>query len=226
MARLLKPILCYVTDRSSLPGGETSLLSVIERAAAAGVDWIQIRERDLSAAKLAALTRKALERAAAISPNAPRIIVNDRLDVAVAVRAGGVHLGETSLPPMEVARWVKSPAGRSAAGEGFLVGASCHSLGAARAAEAAGADYVFFGPVFVTPSKAEFGSPQGLEYLAEVSRALKIAVLAIGGVTLDNAASCLAAGASGIAAIRLFQNAGDFSATVSSLRRAAASPAD
>jgi thiamine-phosphate pyrophosphorylase len=103
----------------------------------------------------------------------------------------------------------------------FLIGVSCHSLEAAKSAAGEGADYLFFGPVFATPSKAAFGAPQGLEPLAEVCRAVSTPVLAIGGITVANAAACLAAGASGIAAIRLFQDAPDMLALVHSLRKLA-----
>jgi thiamine-phosphate pyrophosphorylase len=91
-------------------------------------------------------------------------------------------------------------------------------LTAAARAAGDGADYIFFGPIFPTPSKVKFGPPQGLERLAEVCGAIKIPVLAIGGITLENAASCLAVGASGIAAIRLFQDAPNISTLVASLR--------
>jgi thiamine-phosphate pyrophosphorylase len=90
---------------------------------------------------------------------------------------------------------------------------------AARSAASGGADYLFFGPIFSTPSKAAFGAPQGLERFAEVCRAVSIPVLAIGGITLANASACLAAGASGIAAIRLFQDARDMSSLVQFLRK-------
>ena len=104
--------------------------------------------------------------------------MNDRLDVALAANAAGVHLGENSLPLEAVAEWRRS-SGRT----DFLIGVSCHSLDAARAAERGGADYIFFGPVFATPSKAAFGPPQGIERLREVCAAVKIPVLAIGGIT-------------------------------------------
>ena len=136
---------------------------------------------------------------AAAQGSATRILVNDRLDVALAVSAAGVHLGEQSLPVAAVQRWRKA----GPAPTGFLLGASCHSLEAAVEADRAGADYIFFGPVFATPSKAAFGPPQGLDPLAEVCQSVRIPVLAIGGVTLETAAACLAAGASGLAAIRL-----------------------
>jgi thiamine-phosphate pyrophosphorylase len=217
------PLLCYVTDRRSLSETESAeqretLLRKIEAAAEAGIDWIQIREKDLSGKGCSSLTREALQRAAKSyggKTTATHIVVNDRLDVAVAERAGGVHLGEKSLPLAEAKRLVGSRAERNE----FLIGVSCHSLEAARAAARGGADYLYFGPVFATPSKAAFGAPQGLARLAEVCHAVSIPVLAIGGITLVNAADCFDAGASGIAAIRLFQDARDISSLVQSLRK-------
>jgi len=197
-----------------------ALLQKIEAAVAAGIDCIQIREKDLSGKECAALTREALQRAAqaaASKEKPPRIIVNDRLDVALSERAGGVHIGENSLPAQDARRLV------NAHGEvkDFLIGVSCHSLDAARLAAEGGADYLFFGPVFATPSKSVYGAPQGLERLAEICRTVSISVFAIGGVTLENASSCFAAGASGIAAIRLFQDAEDIAALVQALRKMA-----
>ena len=214
-------ILCYVTDRHSLSEArkaQETLLSKIEAAAAAGVDWIQIREKDLSGRDCGLLTREALQRAArSTSSNAAptRILVNDRQDVALSERAGGVHLGEDSVPLLEAKRLANA----QAQGQDFLIGVSCHSLEAARSPASARANYLFFGPVFATPSKAAFGAPQGLDRLAEVCRAVSIPVLAIGGIALANASDCLAAGASGIAAIRLFQDARDMSSLVQSLRK-------
>jgi len=190
----------------------------METAAAAGVDWIQIREKDLSGRDCGLLTREALQRAAksrAGNATPTRILVNDRLDVALSEGAGGVHLSENSLPLPEAKRLVRA----QALSQDFLIGVSCHSLEAARSAASGGADYLFFGPIFSTPSKAAFGAPQGLERFAEVCRAVSIPVLAIGGITLANASACLAAGASGIAAIRLFQDARDMSCLVQSLRK-------
>jgi len=216
-------VLCYVTDRRSLAATESgdlqkSLLTKIEAAAGAGVDWIQIREKDLSGRDCGSLTREALQRAAkapASSVAPARILVNDRLDVALSERASGVHLGENSLPLPAAKRLANGQVQRP----DFLIGVSCHSPETARAAANDGADYLFFGPVFATPSKAAFGAPQGLERLAEVCRAVSIPVLAIGGITLANAPACLAAGASGIAAIRLFQDAPGMSSLVQSLRK-------
>jgi thiamine-phosphate pyrophosphorylase len=209
------PLLCYVTDRRALRVANpaeslAALTQKIEEIAAAGVDWVQIREKDLTASDLASLTRRALPIAAQPSAKrscAIRVLVNDRLDVALAERAGGVHLGEKSLPPREAKRLIQSTPVKQTIGESFLTGVSCHSLEAAEAAEREGADYIFFGPIFATPSKETFGPPQGVERLREVCRSVSIPVLAIGGITLDNAESCMVAGAAGIAAIRLFQDA-------------------
>ena len=218
-----------MTDRSALalsPDSEqtNALIRKIAEVAVAGIDWIQIREKDLSAKQLAALTREALnavqrQRLQPVeaskleskqqSPKPPartRIIVNDRIDVAIAERADGVHLGENSILAAEARRLVQSAQQKGILADHFLIGVSCHSLEAAKSAEIAGADYVFFGPIFPTPSKAQYGEPQGLDRLAEVCREVSIPVLAIGGRTLDNAPSGLQAGASGLAAIRLFQD--------------------
>jgi thiamine-phosphate pyrophosphorylase len=193
--------LCYVTDRKALasPAGEATrlLLEKMESAARAGMDWIEIREKDLFGRELFELTREALRR---ISPSC-RILVNDRLDVAIAAGAGGVHLGESSVPVSEAKQVVREKTRRT----DFLVGASVHSLEAAQAAEKSGAHYLIFGPVFETPSKAAFGEPQGVEQLAKVSRSVSIPVLAIGGISAQKIRECVAVGSSGIAAIRLFQ---------------------
>src|SRR6266571_1269148 len=217
------PTLCYVTDRSSLPGVQTAGATAAFRrkvaaAAAAGVDWIQIREKNLSGRDCVLLTREALQlaaRATAGNATPTRILVNDRLDVALSEGAGGVHLGEKSLPIQEAKRLVDARGHQ----KDFLIGVSCHSLQSAESAANGGADYLFFGPVFATPSKAAYGPPQGLDRLREVCRAVSIPVVAIGGVTLENAASCYAAGAAGIAAIRLFQDAPEISSVIQVLRK-------
>jgi len=222
-----KLILCYVTDRRSLqvPAQEDSLELILEKmelAAAAGIDWIQLREKDLSGMQSIVLTREALRRVSNRSHQAPapaRIIINDRLDVAIAERAGGIHLGENSLNVQDAKRLVAASQSAQTIPSDFLLGVSCHSLEAAQSAAAAGADYIFFGPVFATPSKVEYGPPQGLARLAEVCSSVKIPVLAIGGITAENAPAGLSAGASGIAAIRLFQDSPDLAATVNTLRQ-------
>jgi thiamine-phosphate pyrophosphorylase len=206
--------LCYVTDRKALPGPPDeqirSLLHKIEAAAHAGVDWVQIREKDLDARVLAALVKEAKTRAGTNC----RILVNDRLDVALAVGADGVHLGEISLPVGEVRRFLEEWKGV----EPVVVGVSAHSVPAAKMAEEQGADYVVFGPIFATPSKLQYGPPLGPEQLADACKSISIPVLAIGGVTLQNAQECVRAGAAGIAAIRLFQDKGAIGETVRTLR--------
>jgi len=206
--------LCYVTDRRALPGPPEAqirlLLERIDSAARAGVDWIQIREKELEARQLLLLSQEAKRRAGARC----RIFVNDRLDVALAAGAYGVHLGERSLPVLEAKRFLRA---RKAAGE-FLVGVSTHSVKAVQEAEANGADYVYFGPVFATPSKLAYGAPQGIEQLAAACRAASIPVIAIGGITLENARQCEAAGVAGIAAIRLFQEVSTIESVVRALR--------
>jgi thiamine-phosphate pyrophosphorylase len=197
------PILCYVTDRkqlsASISGQCAVLIEKIVQVAAAGADWIQIREKDLDAAQLTAL---ACQTIAKVSP-ACRMIINDRLDIACASGAAGVHLGEKSISIADA----RSFAHTRGISKSFLIGASVHSLQAAQAAEADGADYLIFGPLFATPSKLSFGAPQGLARLEEICRSTAIPVLAIGGITPENAPECYAHGVAGIAGIRIFQEA-------------------
>lgn len=139
-----------------------------------------------------------------------RLLVNDRSDIARAAGADGVHLTSQSLPA-EVIRKTYGPE--------FLIGVSTHALNEARAARVGGANFVVFGPVFETESKREFGAPQGLSRLAEVTSELHgFPVVAIGGITLENAEECFKAGASGVAAIRLLNDAERMSSIVENLR--------
>jgi thiamine-phosphate pyrophosphorylase len=181
-------IRCYITDRKTL--GPEPLLDAIARNLAAGVDWIQIREKDLSARALFDLVAAAVKLS---NPHASRIIVNTRADVAIAAGAAGVHLPSGS----PAARFWRRP--------GFLIGVSCHTLEEVRQAEAEGADYAVFGPVFAPLSKSSPLEPRGLEVLAQASAAVRIPVLALGGVTRENSAACISAGAAGIAGVSLFQ---------------------
>jgi thiamine-phosphate pyrophosphorylase len=199
----VKPIVCYVTGRKSLGEADSreTLVAWIRAAAEAGVDWVQIREPEMAARDLLALTRAAVVACASRA----RVLVNDRLDVALAAGAAGVHLRGESMPAREVVPWLR--AGNAPAE--FVVGVSCHSLEEARRAEDAGASYLFFGPVFETPAKKQFGAPQGVARLAEVCREVRIPVIAIGGMSRDRSPECLRAGASGIAAIRMFQEASE-----------------
>lgn len=205
-------LLCYVTDRQLLQSQQSSgaspsedLVARIERAVAAGVDWIQIREKDLPARELLELTRRAIAATRQEANAHTRVIVNDRLDVAIAAGAAGVHLGGDSIPVAEAVQWCRA----GNAPPDFMVGASCHDVPAAIEVERADGNYVFFGPVSETPAKMKFGPPQGIGKLAEVCQSVQIPVLAIGGIDEKNAGACVRAGAAGIAAIRLFQQPRD-----------------
>ena len=212
------PRVCYVTDRKALSaaGPCEGARETIAAAIQAGADWVQIREKDLPARELLALVRAAVAMAATgRRAHAARVTVNDRLDVALAAGAAGVHLGGESLALGDVVRWCR---GGNAPAQ-FLAGVSCHSIEQARQAERAGASYIFFGPIFDTPSKRAFGQPQGVARLEEVCRAIRLPVMAIGGVNEENAAACLRAGAAGIAAIRLFQQSRDIGALGQTLAR-------
>ncbi len=188
-------IRCAITDRRQLPPG-TALLDIIARHLRVGIEWIQIREKDLWARELAGVVAGALA-----LPNlaGSRILVNTRADVALATGAAGVHLPAGS-PPAKILR--------SIAPSGFLIGVSCHTIEEVRAAEGEGVDYALFGPVFAPRSKPSDLPPHGLEALAEAAHAVRIPVLAIGGITQANTAQSVAAGAAGIAAISLFQEPG------------------
>jgi len=155
-----------------------------------------VRERDLGARDLAAFVRAAV---AAARPG--RVLVNDRLDVALTAGADGVHLRATSLPAA-AARAVASRLGRP----DFLIGVSTHAVDEAREAEAGGADFVVAGPVFETPSKLPYGPPLGPDRFAEVCRAVRIPVLAIGGINLENFREPLSRGAAGVAAIGMLSD--------------------
>jgi len=185
--------LYYITDRRQIKS--RTLDARIAGAIAAGVDWVQIREKDLPARSLLALTEAALE--SARQQGRARVIVNDRLDVALAAKAHGVHLGTLSMPVDLV---------RRLAPREFVVGVSCHSLEEALAAQAAGADYILLGPIFATPSKLPYGPPLGVSKLREVTSQVSVPVFALGGITLDRVALCRQNGAAGIAGIRIFQD--------------------
>jgi len=166
---------------------------LIHEAIRGGLDVVQIREKDLATGELLELVKGAVDAARGTST---RIVVNDRLDVALAAGATGVHLGTQSLPARVVRKQVPKD---------FLVGVSCHSLEEALSTEPAGADYVVLVPIFETPSKLPYGPPLGLGKLREVTTRVKMPVLALGGITVERVRSCLEAGATGIAGITLFQ---------------------
>ncbi len=209
--------LYYITDRIQFRGDEPerrrALLEKIAEAAHAGVDYIQLREKDLSARDLEMLAKEAVAvlrsvpsktdaRELQTNPRT-RLLINSRTDVALAASAAGVHLRADDLSPSAVRNLISLSAHRPLPTDHFFISASCHCIEDVLRAESEAADFAVFAPVF---GKHQFPAtrPTGLAALQEACRA-KIPVLGLGGVTLDNAESCLRAGAAGIAAIRLFQ---------------------
>jgi thiamine-phosphate pyrophosphorylase len=184
-----------VTDRHATGG--RPLVDVVTACLAAGLPAVQVREKDLGAGELHALARALRERTRSTGA---RLLVNDRVDVALAVRADGVHLPVAGLPPA-VARTLLRP--------GTLLGCSTHSAEEARRAAEAGADYVVFGPIYDTPSKRVYGPPRGLETLATLAGQVGCPVIAIGGVTADRLPELREAGAAGVAVIRALLAAPD-----------------
>jgi thiamine-phosphate pyrophosphorylase len=179
--------LCLVTDRTQTRGRD--LVVVVVECLAAGLPAVQVREKDLGAADLAVLCRRLLEPARAVGA---MLVVNDRVDVALAVGAGAVQRTHASLPVDDI---------RAIAGRRLRIGASVHSLQDAVDAELEGADWVTYGPVYETPSKRPYGPPQGLARLADVARGLRIPVIAIGGITPERVKDVREAGARGVAVI-------------------------
>jgi thiamine-phosphate pyrophosphorylase len=197
-------LLCYITDRKSLE--PRPLLLCIREAVQAGIDLLQVREKDLPTRALLELVESAV---AAAKGSSTRIVVNDRLDIALAAEADGVHLGTQSIPPQAV---------RKRVAEGFLLGVSCHSCEDVRRAEASGADYVVLGPIFETPSKMAYGPPLGLAALREAAIVTRIPILALGGINVERVRGCLEAGAAGVAGIRIFQDAPQLAVRVREIR--------
>jgi thiamine-phosphate pyrophosphorylase len=194
-------LLYYITDRTQFPANQTErrarLLEKISEAASAGVDYLQLREKDLTGRELESLAKEAVHWVRK-SGSCTRLLINSRMDVALAAGAAGVHLRSNDVSPADV-RKIWQQANPSVQP---IIAVSCHNEAEVISAQNAGADFVVFAPVF--EKKGTSAPTRSLEELRNVSRH-KIPVLALGGVTLQNAASCIAAGASGVAAIRLFQ---------------------
>lgn len=193
----MEPILCLITDRVRFGSTwETALVDRVAAAAREGVHLVQIRERDLDGGSLARLVSACV---AAVRGTRTRVLVNDRLDVALATGAHGVHLRADSFG---------APRVRAAAPAPLLVGRSVHSVAAAvSAARGGGLDYLIFGTVFESASKPG-RAPAGLDELAAVARATHLPVLAVGGITRGRIGEVMAAGASGVAAIGMFDTPG------------------
>lgn len=194
-------------------GGLVPDLAAAVRAALAGLPAgavaVHLRDKAMPSRDLLALARAVR---AVCGAAGQLLLVNDRLDVAVAAGAAGVHLPSNGLPPEEARRLLPP---------GALVGVSCHSPGDVARAAAGGADFATFGPVFDTPSKHRFGAPVGLERLAEAAR-IGLPLLGLGGVDPANAEQVLGAGAHGVAAIRAWLGAPDPGAAVRALLAACA----
>jgi thiamine-phosphate pyrophosphorylase len=184
--------LYLISDRRLAPGGDLpALLGRALQDIPAGTVAVQLREKDLDADALRAL---ALDVLAVTRPAGVPLLINDRVDVALAVQADGVHLAGHSLPAAEA---------RALLGPNRVLAASTHSLAEATAAFTGGCDFATFGPVFQTPSKARYGAPLGLDKLREACAALApFPLVALGGVSSDNGAQCRAAGAEGVSVIR------------------------
>lgn len=214
MKRLIQdrstPLVYLITDRRLLAQQEsrsnlTVLIDFADRAAAAGVDMVQIRERDLPARDALFLTESIAQ---SVHRTGARVLVNDRADIAASSGAG-VHLTTRSLPVQAV---------RAAFGSQMMVGVSTHTFDEAKLADEGGADFVVFGPVFETASKREYGEPVGVEALHEVATRVQIPVLALGGINLSNFRKALDAGAAGVAGISMFTNAQDLNGLVAAIK--------
>jgi thiamine-phosphate pyrophosphorylase len=200
--------LYYITDRRLFPGDaaeqERQLLAKIGECAAAGVDLVQLREKDLSTHALEELAGKAL---AALGSSGTRLLINSRTDVALACGAHGIHLPANDLAASEVRAIFARAGSGSPVVYVPIIGMSAHSLAEVASAEAHGADFAVFGPVF---EKSGTANRDGLNQLRQICHRSESAqppmpVLALGGITLENTRQCIEAGAAGIAAIRLFQ---------------------
>jgi thiamine-phosphate pyrophosphorylase len=224
---LLVLLIYYITDRSQFAGSEaerrTQLLRTIRNAAAAGVDYIQLREKDLAIRELELLAREVLHLIRA--EGRARLLINHRTDVALAVGADGVHLTGTDIAASDA----RALAAKSRPVSEFLIAASCHSAQEVRLAEAHGADFAVLAPIFEKANVVKDGI--GLEELRRATRKddpdLRVEagdtrrsfpVFALGGVDVERARLCAAAGAGGIAGIRLFQQCPNLPALVRSLR--------
>ena len=177
-------------------GLEEALKQKVRAAFSARVDYVQVREKDLPARRLALLVE---ELAASAEKQNSRLLVNERWDVAACCGADGIHLPADFVPPSLL---------RSLAGKAMILGVSCHWEQEVAQAVRDGASYILLGPIFETPSKPG-ARPLGLEALQEVCRRFPVPIYALGGVTAGNAAECIQAGAAGVAGIRLFQQAPD-----------------
>lgn len=199
----------YVITTAQTAGGEGHL-DVVRAALAGGADAVQLRDKEAGGGELYRVALEALKLMRK-GGGSPLFLVNDRVDVALAAGADGVHLGQEDLP---------ASAARRILGEGAVLGVSAGSVEEARAAEEEGADYLGVGPIFPTPSKPDAGEPLGLEGLRAIRRVVNIPLVAIGGINEENLEEVFEAGADGVAVISAVASAPDLEEAVRRLRRA------
>jgi thiamine-phosphate pyrophosphorylase len=180
--------LYLVTDRTQTYG--RPLIEVVEAALRGGVDAVQLREKDLPAQELVALARGILP---LCRQHGARLLINDRIDLALAVGADGVHLPAASFTSADARRIL---------GDNLLIGVSTHSIIEVEEAQRGGADFAVLGPIYATPSKAVYGEPLGLEALAQATRRTTIPVIAIGGIDVSRIPEVRQGGAAGVAVVR------------------------
>jgi len=202
---LSKVRLCFVTDRQFL--GERSLVDIVAQAIRGGVDMVQLREKNLEARPWIDL---AMEISQLCRKKKVLFIVNDRVDIAAASGADGVHLGQDDFP----VAWARKILGR-----GKIIGKSTHSVGQAKEAIREKADYIAVGPVFWTQTK-KIDRPVGTELVSRVRKFTKKPILAIGGINSENAASVVGAGATGVAVISALMAAPDTAEAARAFRKA------
>ncbi len=196
----MKPLdfnIYLITDRR-LFNTLDALYIAIEEALRTGIKAIQLREKDLSTRELLDIAYKMRE---LTSKYNAMLFVNDRVDIALAVNADGVHLTQSSMPTYAVRKILKDNSSRKNGAKTSLVGISTHNINEAKDAEKEGADFITFGPVYHTPSKIRYGEPLGIERLRDVCREVSIPVFGIGGIKPDKVKDVLNSGAYGIALI-------------------------
>jgi thiamine-phosphate pyrophosphorylase len=211
LAARSRPLVYPITDRTRLaePSQLHRLNSYIRHLVDAGVDLIQIRERDLSARKLLEVA----DVASGVAGGSAAVLINDRADLAAAAGVG-VHLTTRSLEAGTVRKLFAD----------MLIGVSTHNQREASAAEDGGADFIVFGPLFDTESKRQYGLPVGLKALEAVANRVNLPILGLGGITLENCARVIEAGAAGVAGISLFSESVDLTQSVRAIRNSSVAP--
>ena len=194
--------LIFITSRKL---SKTPLALVVKSACRAGVKAVQIREKDLHASGLVKIIRDIKKITFRFKAS---LIINDRLDIALLTKSNGLHIPENGLLPSQIKKF--SP--------GLITGKSVHSLKEARGAEKNGFDYIQFGPIFKTPAKVKFGTPQGLDNLKKVCSAVNIPVFAVGGISTARVKKCLDAGAHGVAVIRSIMKSKNMAGTINEFK--------